>query len=808
MASLEEDLTGDRTGDAPRGSLIFVSDASAEAERLTVALRSRGYPTVDVPLGLLTTRVAVQRPALILCDADAPRVLEVAEAACRDAEGEICVVFLGDPDGLISKEPEQLQRQASAIFTRPVEVYSLLRKVEALIGAPPEGLSGSLLPPARTPVLVAAARKPYMADMSHARGTAAGRAVARQDSNMPAVPSSMPPDLGWQPEHIEPEAQLSLLPEEPARVTGEASHAHMSPELASLLREAEQHLETKPLGDLRIQRLSPEAELDAVLPPDLLATLDEPLDDEDDFEFDVGPGTKSGSEPGRTSPGSQSGAHPDEETDDPRSRATNPGGAMPPAREAERSERGHTTNELPRTEPPPTPSAAPVTPRPASLSLQSAATAVRAPLETDAGGESQQFTDSDSNAGNTSETGEDVPVPTSRPPHWKPRDEARAETPASKPLAVEAPAPPDANDPVHPGPAGDSSVPTRPLGLPRQLGPRVACNAVASAVRKRLSGALVLEDGDGIRRIVFRDGDFVMAASSVGSESLTAFLVQRGDLETEIASQLSRRLPPFGRHAGAALIANGHLKQDELWTVLRAHAEWLIGLVLRLESGNLDWETEVPDRLRSEPAVFGGSTGAEVFVETVRRIVDPRQALAELGNDTTLLHGPDFDLLSECALRPVEADFVRRAPELSFEEAKRAGAPSDLATLCIALVELGVLSRDAATSARRAPPHQKSEDPLDDQALRARVLARYALVEEGDYFALLGVARGATDYEIQKAHEDLKRELLPARILTARNADLGETLDTVLEVLDEAFDVLGDRVRRERYRRALEAAPG
>jgi hypothetical protein len=44
-------------------------------------------------------------------------------------------------------------------------------------------------------------------------------------------------------------------------------------------------------------------------------------------------------------------------------------------------------------------------------------------------------------------------------------------------------------------------------------------------------------------------------------------------------------------------------------------------------------------------------------------------------------------------------------------------------------------------------------------------------------------------------------------VLTARNADLRDKLDTILVVLDEAFEVLGDSVRRERYRRAIEALP-
>src|SRR5690606_7363164 len=40
-------------GSASEEAFIFVSDASAEAERLTASLRSRGYLVADVPLGLL-----------------------------------------------------------------------------------------------------------------------------------------------------------------------------------------------------------------------------------------------------------------------------------------------------------------------------------------------------------------------------------------------------------------------------------------------------------------------------------------------------------------------------------------------------------------------------------------------------------------------------------------------------------------------------------------------------------------------------------------------------------------------------------
>ncbi|MBC8009078.1 MAG: hypothetical protein H7067_03160, partial [Burkholderiales bacterium] len=65
--------------------------------------------------------------------------------------------------------------------------------------------------------------------------------------------------------------------------------------------------------------------------------------------------------------------------------------------------------------------------------------------------------------------------------------------------------------------------------------------------------------------------------------------------------------------------------------MLRAHAESLIGRVISLTRGATSIEFEIPARLQSEPAVFGGATGAEVLVEVVRRTVSPEQAVLRVG---------------------------------------------------------------------------------------------------------------------------------------------------------------------------------
>ncbi len=128
--------------------------------------------------------------------------------------------------------------------------------------------------------------------------------------------------------------------------------------------------------------------------------------------------------------------------------------------------------------------------------------------------------------------------------------------------------------------------------------------------------------------------------------------------------------------------------------------------------------------------------------------------------------------------------------------------------MILVLVELGVLQ--VRSAARRSVPQEPAApvwDPLDAAALRERVAARRTLVEEGDYFALLGVARDATHYDLRRAYQSLRRDLDPEKVLTAATVDLRGDVDSILEILDEAYDILRDPVRRERYRRALERAP-
>lgn len=784
-------MESEPSGEPLPGELIlFISDASAEAERLTLALRTHGYVVIDVPLALLASRVAVQKPDLILCDADAEGALDTLERVrALTIEAPVPVILLGQRGGAMERIDGAL---AAGAFARPANVKELADTVERLIGTPTEGPK-SLRPSARKGFGVSS-QPP-----SKVRGDRAA-----------VVP--LPPDLAG---------------DQVPRENADAPALELSAEIQAALADAERRLDAaRPAVGPAHEEPDPEVNVEVALPADVLAALEEPLDEEE-AEEEHGPGTSGGGTSlGRAKTGSRgqtlagftgmtgadgtglgpdrvTGAHWGALSDRPEMERSEP--------EADRRARQQaSTPKPPRLaadddytrgpdQPERRPSAAPTT----SVERGAHGAGKDAPPSTrmDPGYPGMvvpaQTATTTPPLRNRPGLGETAPI---RPgPEKAPRETVPPPTTigTSAPLGV-APAQSPDDAPVREG--GED------LAVPPLLGDGDAFALVARAIRLRFTGALRFEVDEGIRRIVFRDGDFVTAASAVHGESLVSFLANRGDLPPEIG-KLAHKLPAFGRRAGAALIAQGHLPQDRLWPVLRAHAEWLIGRIFRIDRGRAAVESSIIDRLRDEPAVFGGATGAEVLVEVVRRVVSEQEALARLGGPSAeLTNGSARSLLGECALPSLEAERVANGAGKTVRELTLGAADPSFTSVLVAMVALGVLSSRVAPREAEQEPVEEP-DPLDDDARRARILARKALVDDGDYFAVLGVAHDATGYDIRRAYSLLKRDFAPSRSLTPGTADLADTVDEILEVLEEAYDVLGDQRRRDRYRRAIEAVP-
>ena len=769
---------------------IFVSDPSVEADRLSTSLRSRGYTVIDVPLSLLLARVAVQIPSIILLDVDAEGAREIA-ARLREIPGggNVDVIFLGNAASGEQAPPSD----ASGFLVRPVEVSALLDRVESLIRARRESGPGSNpeLGAPSTPSVRALSRRP------------SAPPPARISAPPPSRGGAGPPSSPRRP--AIPESRRSIAPPIPPVDVGLAAAGaeagalplpSLSPEIEGLLRAAEERSKKEPgSSGRRAPAPSPEAEVDAVLPADLLEALDEPLDDSDEFDGDSSLTTGLAR---RSVSATHAGAPPasEESANEPPS-GLPPSALVPSALPDGDAAPAHAA----RTHAPP-PSSVPDTP--VNAYSASSDPPPPPPEETTASEDPKQL---------------DTPRPprpkhrdreTVPPPFWR---GTRSQRPASqRPAAPRPPShrPPPSSIPERPREElrrpSDAPSGAPPLELPDVMRPGAALQAFATCVQSRSTGALCIEVSLGIRRILLRDGDVVTAASGLDDESLVAFLETRGDLSHDVATQLRGRIPAFGRHAGAALVANGQISQDQLWPVLRAHAEWILGRTISTENGTASFELSPPPRLKTEPSVFGGATGAEVLIEVVRRTVPANVALERLGGEgARIVDGARTELLAECALHSSEVDALDRLKGATLAEL--AQGPDHLAPTVYALVALAVLDIEKEKVKSTAARPAAAFDRWDEDALRAQVKTRLSLVREADYFTLLGVPSTATAYEIHRAYLELRRALEPTRVLSAATADLTDDLLLIIDVLEEAHDVLRDQVRRERYRRAIEAKP-
>lgn len=1016
---------------APKAT-VFVSDPSVEAERVAQALRTGGYLVVDVPLAMLVARVAVQRPRVILVDADADGALDAIVRMRELPESEsIDVLFIGRTGHVAPQAEDELASEGSGFFTRPVDVASLVRKVDSLAeivpkprreGSAPPPSGGASVDAITSSAAGALAAAPAVMSMAASASAESAASTLKETRESPAAAAV---DAGWSgvedaqslrpnsvagvdegagpgagaspavafagtpqpppssqsmsaPGSLSGSASLpppSIRAERPSQPPGQGAPStpgvpgapHSSPrlsqppppslaslqaharttrriasvqgtlssELAQLLAEAEERVGAHPVVTDHMAP-SPEEEIEAVLPEEILAALDEPLEEEEE-EDDLGENV--------------GGTH---------GRATTSGGASKQTTGASRRattggfshDRNHVTSDAPPTfmrsqNPAPAP-AAPLgagTPLPEPLTVahgSASAGGTNAPahgppdsapspaISPQATSLREPAAYGDGPATNVAGSGAAARGPSSRPPptHLEPHGPLTSATLGSEvlvasfpggaldamhravgddPLHAPSTSPPPMNEPTghggrgsspagapepsahppvappaghaHPPHAGHaasapvspsahhalathgapipaalgsgplpssagggarlpSAPPTTshqhlppvpssargesaaPAPIPTVLGPGDAPLALARAIASRTTGTLAFESKEGVRRAVMREGDLVTCASGVDDESLIAFLVARGDLPRERLHLLAGRFATFGRHAGAALVAQGYLRQDQLWPVLRAHAEFILGRAILVGDGTTAIEPEPPGRLRAEPSVFGGSTGAEVFVEVVRRVIAPGDAIARMGGPASRIgEGANAALLTECALGSPELAILDRGRGQSIEAALGADADTDMGSVLYALSLLGVLETLRAVGTGTRPtagalrvaldePSSAEVDALDEDAIRARIRARLALVDEGDYFAVLGVPKSATGYEVRRAFLELRRAFDPARILTSPSvADLVDDVRKIVAVLEEAYEIIGDSARRERYRRAIDGVP-
>jgi hypothetical protein len=332
---------------------------------------------------------------------------------------------------------------------------------------------------------------------------------------------------------------------------------------------------------------------------------------------------------------------------------------------------------------------------------------------------------------------------------------------------------------------------------------------------ERLTGWLTLRREGVEKAVVFERGAPILAGSNLPADRMGDMLVRQGRLSPEQQTRSVEILRATGRRLGVVLVESGFIKAGELGPLVRRHFEEIIYSLFAWESG--EWVLS-PDRPEKEENVLLNGHPAALIVEGIRRKFSVARLRARVGGGQVILRvtkeGGLSSLLAEMALTDDERRLVGLFDGVRALDDVAARAGADEATLLAVTWALLLLRRlgpvaDVASTAGGAGASAgdaggTGEGVARDREIdRARILARYALVREGDYFQVLGVSRQASAHEIRRAHQALLREFGRQALAPELAVDLAGPLEAIRTVIDEGARVLGDPRHRQRYQSHL-----
>jgi DnaJ-domain-containing protein 1 len=105
----------------------------------------------------------------------------------------------------------------------------------------------------------------------------------------------------------------------------------------------------------------------------------------------------------------------------------------------------------------------------------------------------------------------------------------------------------------------------------------------------------------------------------------------------------------------------------------------------------------------------------------------------------------------------------------------------------------------AMPQAIRQPPSPPPGSSLDTREFEAELALKVMGLDSADYFEVLGVGTAASTAEIKRAFHQMSRLYHPDRFFQETDAELKRHVGTLYKRMTEAYYVLKDDVRRQKY---------
>lgn len=308
---------------------------------------------------------------------------------------------------------------------------------------------------------------------------------------------------------------------------------------------------------------------------------------------------------------------------------------------------------------------------------------------------------------------------------------------------------------------------------------------------------------DDVETVVYFDhGRPVFASSNEPRDRMGELLAREGKITATQYERCQKVVAESGRRMGEILVDFGYLKRRELLPAVRRHVEDLIYSLFGWERGTY---YVVADSQPSAERIRLSRHPASLILEGIRRKLDRTSLDKLVGPPSTVIEVRDRERLGGIInLGDLAAE--ERAALTAFDGqadlahvARVTGVDlADVLPLAWGLCVLG-LATARRTDTDVADDTTALVGETDLAIDRERVRARWQLVTDADYFALLGVRRDATAFEIRRAYQSARKDFAADCFPVDLRRELARELDDIAHVLDEAFRVLRDDQLRVTY---------
>lgn len=346
----------------------------------------------------------------------------------------------------------------------------------------------------------------------------------------------------------------------------------------------------------------------------------------------------------------------------------------------------------------------------------------------------------------------------------------------------------------------------RERGLPDhgeiQRGVSDAAMLLAKMFAQASTGRIAFRQ-DPVEKVVFFDqGRPVFASSSEPRDRMGELLVREGKITAAQYERCQTVVAESGRRMGEILVDFGYLKRRELLPAVRRHVEDIVYSLFQWDRGTYHVAL---DATPSSERIRLSRHPAALILEGIRRKLDRTSLERLIGSPSTVIEVPDRERLGgiinlgDLAIEERSALAAFDAAADLTTVARTAGVDvADVLPLAWGLCVLGLAT--ARRTDTEVPDESLALVGETDLAIdRERVRARWELVSEADYFALLGVRRDATGFEIRRAYQSARRDFSTDSFPNDLRRELAQELDDIAHVLDEAFRVLRDDRLRQTY---------